>query len=57
MTCGSRSLNDMDALPRRLEVNGFAVVADVIDDVTCEVLASHLQPFGTIGVGSRALLV
>jgi hypothetical protein len=40
-----------------LQVDGFTVVADVVDDVTCDVLASHLQAFVKIGVGSRALLI
>jgi hypothetical protein len=39
------------------QVDGFTVVAGVVDDVTCDVLASHLQGFGKIGVGSRALLI
>jgi hypothetical protein len=41
----------------QLRSDGFAVVAGVVDVRTCDVLASQLQAFGTIGVGSRALLL
>jgi hypothetical protein len=44
-------------MSNRLEADGFAVVADVIDELGCDLLASHLEAFGKIGVGSRALLV
>jgi ectoine hydroxylase-related dioxygenase (phytanoyl-CoA dioxygenase family) len=50
-------LNHTDAVSQRLEVEGFAVVADVIDGVRCDILASHLQGVGKSRAGSRALLM
>jgi len=46
----------MDTGSGQLEADGFAVVTDVIDDVRCDILASHLQGFGESRAGSRALL-
>jgi hypothetical protein len=47
----------MDAVSQRLHAEGFVVVADVIEGVRCDMLASHLQGFGKSRAGSRALLM
>jgi hypothetical protein len=44
--------NNMDSFAKLFEVEGFAVLPDVIDEGRCEVLASHLRAFQNIGAGS-----
>jgi hypothetical protein len=47
----------MDGVSQRLEADGYAVVAGVLDDVRCDILASHLRGFGKPRAGSRTLLM
>jgi hypothetical protein len=46
----------MSWLAKPLDVDGFAVVPGVIDEIRCESLASDLRAFQGIGASSRTLL-
>jgi Phytanoyl-CoA dioxygenase (PhyH) len=50
-------LTETDTLSTGLESDGFAVVADVIDAVRCDILVAHLRALGKMDVGSRLLLM